>query len=101
MNEYLFCSDSLVNCTRTYEGGCTNNGSMTLNLKFDDRAYTVENCHNQCVNHSQCGGFFVGTEIGTSTGICFLVKEGCLDDDNTDWDYYAMTDCKRRGLFPY
>ena len=87
-------ADSSVNCERTYEGGCSNWNSRTLNLNFNDHEYTIEDCHNLCLQNAKCGGFFVGT----GTKHCLLVKAGCRDDDNPLWDYYAMTDCSKTGL---
>ena len=91
--KHLFSSDDVISCTRTYEGGCGNWDAKTLNLNFEDRKYTTEECHGLCLENSECGGFF----LGTGTKHCLLAKEGCSDDNNAAWDYYAMADCTSRG----
>lgn len=80
-------------CTRTYEGGCGNWDAKTLNMDYKDRPYTATECRNLCAEVAECGGFLLGTQTGTLSGYCFLMREGCSDDNNPNWDYYAMDDC--------
>merc|ERR1712139_95626 len=90
------CTSTAATCTRTYEGGCGNWGDMTLNLNFYDKTYTVEECHDLCKANSECGGVFVATASRSGPG-CLLVKAGFTDDNNVNWDYYAMSDCTTSG----
>ena len=81
--------DSAVACARTYEGGCGNWDDKSLGVNYQDRAYTVKECHDLCKAQSDCGGFF----MGTSTNHCLLARSGCTDDDNSNWNYYDMSTC--------
>ena len=80
-------------CSRTYEGGCGNYEQKKLNKEFTDREYTEEECYGLCKAEADCGGFFLGTATEDKKGWCYLVREGCTDDDNPKWDYFAMADC--------
>lgn len=84
---------SCATCSRTYEGGCGNWASRTLDMNFEDRAYTQAECYGKCKLAAGCAGFLLGTAAGTQSGHCLLAKAGCWDDDSAAWDYYAMQDC--------
>ena len=62
-------------------------------MEFTDREYTEAECYGKCTLEADCGGFFLGTATEDKAGWCYLVKAGCTDDDNPEWDYFAMTDC--------
>ena len=81
--------DSAVGCARTYQGGCGNWDDKSLGVNYQNRAYTVKECHDLCKAQSDCGGFF----LGTSTNHCLLARSGCTDDDNSNWNYYDMSTC--------
>ena len=80
-------------CKMTYEGGCSA-ASKSL-TKYRDRTYTVQECHGMCLKDNQCGGFFIGNLTKTK---CWPYKEGCKNNNDTRWKYYALKNCATNGL---
>jgi len=82
-----------LSCSRTRPGGCGNLHSQTLSRDFQDRAYSTQECYALCKGTDECGGFF----LGTSTKHCLLVRSGCTQTNDANWDYYSMDDCSTRA----
>jgi len=87
-NNVYTASACVTDCRRTYQGGCGNWEEKLLN-SYDDREYTVSQCHVLCDKEPLCAGFFVGRYDKR----CQLYREGCTYSNNDAWDYYAMADC--------
>ena len=69
----------------------TAGGNWEVNYlrEYDDRFYTIPECHRLCFNERFCGGF----SLHRNTSVCQIYRHGCTYTQNAAWDYYAMADC--------
>ena len=91
----FFNFKDVVVCTKTYDGGCANIDEKLIGFGFSDRPYTIEECHLLCTAEPECSGFF----LGTTDRKCMLVRDGCIDNDNPQWVFYAISDCNSNNNF--
>ena len=59
----------------------------------------MEECYTLCKKEPECGGFFrtKDSKPGMSKSSCLLYREGCTNDENPNFEYYALADCQING----
>ena len=87
-----------MRCRKIFEGDCNNWDGWKLNLNYQDREYSIEECHGLCLEAAECDGFMIGTMEGNEPGVCYLGKGNCAQGNSKNLQYYAMTDCTGTGL---
>ena len=107
MLNYFPFSESILNCKRAYEGGCTGWETLGLLLR-EDRAYSVLECYSLCLKDSKCDGF----ALNKYTWACGTLRKGCKKNPSGTWDFYEIQDCtlgtillhsylRRDNVFPH
>jgi hypothetical protein len=77
-----------LTCEKTRNGGCGNGPENSLGDIFADKQYSPEDCYLKCYGKTGCAGFFISNSKG-----CLLFRDGCTNDNNGNYKYYAMDDC--------
>ena len=102
MLQLIGCSQLCNECGGIRGRGCFNAKNITLE-EYDGKNLTFDECRNKCkTNEVTCSGFGFGVMGRRRSGDCILFKEGCQQDENLNWDYYSMDQCKGQILvFPW
>ena len=84
----MYQNSKLVQCKKTWNGGCNEWSSLLLEA-YNDRTYSVKECYQKCKVTQLCAGFFVGI----NEPLCDLYKAGCTPSTDTRFNYYSMDTC--------